>query len=90
MAELHHHSVKIRALHTHEGHRNPCSQHYLPNGHMHFPTIQFPLIVGRSSYAYEYSCTDDHELVLFIDEICALLNIQLGPFQLILDTAKRQ
>ena len=90
MAELHHHSVKMRALHTHEGHRNPGSQHYLPNGHMHFPTIQFPLVVGKSSYAYESPCTNDHELVLFIDEICALLDIQLGPFQLILDAVGRQ
>ena len=90
MAELHHHSVKIRALHTHDGHRNPGSRHILPNGHMHFPTTQFPLVVGRSSYAYESLCTEEQELVLFIDDICALLDIQLGPFQLILDAVRRK
>ena len=90
MAELHHHSVKMRALHTHNGHRNPNSQHHLPNGHMHFPTIQFPLVAGKSSYAYESPCTEDQELALFIDQICALFNIRLGPFQLILDAVRRQ
>lgn len=88
IADLHYHSVKMRALHTHEGHRNPRSQHRLPNGHMHFPTTHFPLVTGKSSFAYESPCSDDQELVLFIDDFCALLGIELGPFQLTLDAVR--
>ena len=90
MADLHHHSTKVRALHTHEGHRNPGSPHRLPNGHMHFPSAHFPLVTGKSSYAYESPCSDGQELVFFIDEICALLDIRLGPFQLTLDAVRNR
>lgn len=87
MAELYHESVKIRALHTHEGHRNPGEGRSLPDGHMHFPTVAFPLVEGKSSYAYELDSSDDEHLVYFIDQFCALLNIQLGPFHLTLNFA---
>ena len=90
MADLHHHSIKLRALHTHDGHRNPGSPDRLPNGHMHFPSTQFPLVTGKSSYAYESPCSEDQELALFVDEICALLDIKLGPFQLILDAVRNR
>ena len=88
IAELHHQSVKLRSLHTHEGHLNPGLQDRFPNGHMHFPTVDFPLVERKSSYAYELNCSDDKELVLFIDDFCALFDIQMGPFQLILDTVR--
>ncbi len=87
MAELHHQSVKMRALHTHEGHRNPGCRHPLPDGHMHFPSVRYPLESGPLSYAYELDCPDDDHLVIFIDRFCALLDIQLGPFQLTLNSA---
>ena len=87
MADLYHRSVKMRALHTHEGHRNPGDSHSLPNGHVHFPTVSFPLVYGKSSYAYESSCSDDEDLALFVGLFCTLLDIGLGDFQFILDSA---
>ena len=88
IAELHYQFVKMRALHTHEGHRNPGCRHSLPNGHMHFPSVAFPLVEGKSSYAYELDCSDDEHLANFIDQFCAILDIQLGPFQLTLNSTR--
>ena len=87
IAELHYESDKIRALHTHEGHLNPGWQQPLPNGHMHFPTNRYPLVRGASSYAYEIPCSDEENLVLFIELFCALLDIELGALQTTLDSA---
>ena len=90
MADLYHRSVKIRALHTHEGHRkiHPRERYSLPNGHIHFPTLDFPLVYGRSSYAYESDCSDSENLALFVELFCALLDIELGSFQSIIDAAR--
>lgn len=88
MADLYHQSVKVRALHTHEGHRNPGERYSLPNGHIHFPTLAFPLVYGRSSYAYESDCSDSEDLVLFVELFCALLDIELGSFQMIIDSVR--
>lgn len=90
MAELHNQSIKMRALHTHEGHRNPGCRHSLPDGHMHFPSVAFPLAEGKSSYAYELDCSNDEHLVNFIDQFCAIFDIQLGPFQLTLNSTRYQ
>ena len=86
MADLFHQSVKIRALHTHEGHRNPGEYYSLSNGHIHFPTVLFPLVYGRSSYAYESSCSEVEDLAVFVGLFCTLLNISLGDFQFIVDS----
>ena len=88
MADLYHQSVKMRALHTHEGHRNPGDHYSLPNGHIHFPTVSFPLVYGRSSHAYESDCSDEEDLPFFVELFCAMLDIELGPFQLIVDSAR--
>ena len=88
MADLYHQSVKTRALHTHEGHRNPGDRYSLHNGHIHFPTLTFPLAYGRSSYAYESDCSDSEDLALFVELFCDLLDIELGSFQLIIDSVK--
>ncbi len=88
IADLYHQSVKMRALHTHEGHRNPEDRYSIPNGHIHFPTLAFPLVYGRSSYAYESDCSDSENLALFVELFCALLDIELGSFQLIIDSAR--
>lgn len=90
IAELHNGSDKIRALHTHDGHRNPGCTEHLPNGHMHFPTNSYPLVTGGSSYAYEIPCSDEENLVLFIALFCAELDIELGAFQITLDSAPRR
>ncbi len=90
IAELHYRSTKIRALHTHEGHRNPRCPRPLPNGHMHFPTNNYPLGGGPSSYAYEIPCSDEENLVFFIGLFCAELDIELGAFQMTLDSATRR
>ena len=88
-AELYYQAVKIRALHTHDGHRNPGDRFHLLNGHMHFPTVEFPLIANRSSYAYEVNCSAEVDLVEFINLFCDLLNIKLGSFQATLDSVRR-
>ena len=88
IGDLYHQSVKMRALHTHEGYRNPGEPFSLHNGHVHFPTLAFPLVYGRSSYAYESDCSDSEDLVLFVELFCALLDIELGSFQLIIDSAR--
>lgn len=89
MAELHYQNAKIRALHTHYGHRNPGSNEVLPNGHMHFPTVKRPLAKGSSSYAYELDCSDDEGLFDIVISFCALLNIHTGNFHLPLDSYGR-
>ena len=87
IAELHHQSVKMRALHTHEFHHNPRCRQPLPNGHMHFPTSTYPLSTAPSSYAYEIHCSDEENLAHFLALFCALLNIELGAFQTTVDSA---
>ena len=83
MAELHYQNAKIRALHTHYGHRNPGSNEVLPNGHMHFPTLKSPLVESSSSYAYELDCSDDEGLFDIVISFCAILNINTGSFHLL-------
>ena len=90
IAELHNGPDKIRALHTHDGHRNPMHPERLPNGHMHFPTNDYPLIAGNSSFAYEIPCSEEDNLILFIELFCAEIDIQMGPFQTTLDSARRR
>lgn len=88
-AELHWDDVKIRALHTHPGHCNPGCWSPMPDGHMHFPTYRFPLIGNRSTYAYVEDCDDYHDLNSFVEKFCALLNIELDTYQLILEHGGR-
>lgn len=83
-AELHWNEIKLRALHTHSGHRNPGSPERMPDGHMHFPTRQCPLIGNRSTYAYEEDCDYYHDLNSFVEAFCLLLNIDLEAYQLVL------
>ena len=90
IAELHSGPDKIRALHTHDGHRNPQFPERLPNGHMHFPTNDYPLVPKNSSFAYEILCSEEDSLALFIELFCAELDIQMGPFQMTLDSARRR
>ena len=73
-------------MHTHDGHRNPGTVVRLPNGHMHcFPQMVIPYIPRNSSFAYEIPCSDEDNLILFIEVFCAELDIQMGPFQTTLD-----
>ena len=81
MAELYFRDLKMRALHTHDGHLNPDGN-LTPNGHMHFPTHRFPLTRGNSSYAYDLDCSDDVTLYQFVEIFCFSLEIDLGNFQL--------
>ena len=81
-AELHYGSRKIRALHTHEGHKNPKGQDELPNGHMHFPTHRHPLVSDRLQYAYEVCCDEYDPLDVFLLCFCDLLGIKIDPSQL--------
>lgn len=90
IAELHYQNTKIRALHTHYGHRNPGSNEVLPNGHMHFPTVKHPLVEGSNSYSYELYCSDDEKLSDIVISFCALLNIHTGNFHLPLDSYGRR
>ena len=89
-AELHWGDAKIRALHTHIGHRNPGHGCPMADGHMHFPTSNYPLIGSRSTYAYEQDCDDFQDLNAFVIAFCALLNIEWDALQLVLGHGGRR
>ena len=76
-AELHDGDTKLRALHTHEGHRNPDpSRTALGGPHMHFPSVRYPLVYGRSSYAYRIDdCPDFGAVIDCLRFFCAELGI---------------
>ena len=80
MAELFHYGVKVRALHTHGGHRNPEGGSPLEDGHMHFPTRDHPLDEGANTYAYPVDCDDGDEVGDFVMMFCELLGIGFDPF----------
>ena len=88
--ELHRGTQKIRSLHTHQGHLNPGYQGEMSNGHMHFPTEQFPLVDQRSQYAYEVECPDMHELTDIVQYFGELLNIEIDALQLQLEQGGRR
>lgn len=80
MAELFHDGVKVRALHTHSGHRNPDGESPLEDGHMHFPTRNHPLDIRANTHAYPVDCDDRDEVGDFVMTFCALLGIGFDPF----------
>lgn len=80
MAELFHDGIKVRALHTHSGHRDPDGGPPLEDGHMHFPTRSHPLTRGAKTYAYPVDCDDRDEVGDFVMMFCALLGIVFDPF----------
>ena len=88
MAELYWGTTKVRALHTHSGHRNPNHHGALPNGHIHFPTNRYRLVEGGNSYAYEHNCDEDIDGHDFLQVSCAVLDINLDEFQTRFDTAE--
>ena len=89
-AELHMGDRKIRSLHTHQGHRNPSHEEEMSNGHMHFPTEQFPLAENRSQYAYEVDCDDMDRLTDIVQYFGALLDIEIDALQLQLEQGGRR
>jgi len=81
--DLQHGKVILRKFHTHEGHINPMRQnHPTARLHMHFPSIRFPLIESRSSYAYSIDDGDGFDDVAdCLEFFCAELDIDLGGWQ---------
>lgn len=83
--ELHYRETELRALHTHDGHRNPDPPKTPVKGcHMHFPSTKFPLLYRRSSYAYEISCPDFYEATDSVQFFCTELDIIVDAMQLYL------
>ena len=80
----------MRALHTHNGHRNPGEDVEMPDGHMHFPTRWHPLVVSKSSYTYEFECDEHKSLEPFVLLFCALLDIEIDSLQFEMDTGGRR
>lgn len=89
--ELHHRETELRALHTHDGHRNPCSQQPLVSDcHMHFPSQKYPIRKRRSSYAYALDCATFNDTTHSVLFFCAELNITVDAMQLYLAGRRRR
>lgn len=83
--ELHRGDTKLRALHTHDGHRNPYPDNTEVDGcHMHFPSIKFALVVNKSSYAYELDCPDLHYSTDSVEFFCSEIGITIEGLQYLL------
>ena len=89
IVELHRGDEKIRSLHTHEGHRNPGHGYGMSDGHMHFPTRQYPLVKNRSQYAYEVDCPYMDRLTDIVQYFGGFLNIEIDALQLQLENGGR-
>lgn len=82
IAELYFGETLLRSMHTHYGHRNPDSSGPFPDGHIHFPTVQYPLVVRGRSYAYEMLLPEDTEFVQFLQDFAAVINLDFPVTQL--------
>jgi len=72
----------LRKFHAHEGHINPMRRnHPIARIHMHFPSIKFPLIESRSSYAYSIDEDGFADVADCLKFFCAELSIDLGGWQ---------
>ena len=72
----------LREFHAHEGHVNPMRRnHPITRIHMHFPSTKFPLIKGRSSYAYPIDEDGFNDVADCLEFFCAELNIDLAGWQ---------
>ena len=78
VAELHFGDLKLRAMHTHPRHCNPGSSWHMSDGHIHFPTKEFP----QGRYAYEVYCPDDCEFLEFLQDFAAVINLDISDVQL--------
>jgi len=88
--ELHRGETKLRSLHNHGGHRNPGNQPEMENGHMHFPTVNRPLVGFRGTYAYEMDCPEFEESTDQVQFFCAVVDITIDELQLQLRTGGRR
>ena len=72
----------LRKFHAHEGHINPMGRnHPITRIHMHFPSIKFPLIESRSSYAYSIDEDGFNNVADCLEFFCAELSIDLAGWQ---------
>jgi len=79
---LHHGSTVLRKFEAHEGHVNPRRRnHPITRIHMHFPSINFPLVMHRSSYAYSIDEDGFDDVAECLEFFCAELSIELGGWQ---------
>jgi hypothetical protein len=49
--------------------------------HMHFPSVQFPLVENKSSYAYSIDGGGFDDIAVCLQFFCEELGIQLGGWQ---------
>ncbi len=90
-AELHNAQVKLRSLHTHDGHRNPDPERTPVSGpHMHFPSRKFPLLVSRHEYAYPIEMSRLYEPFDILQFFCQELDIRIDEHQFQLDLGGRR
>lgn len=83
ISEVHRHDAKLRALHSHDGHRNPGrNETPIENGHIHFPSRLHPLLKSHTSYAYSVNCPRFVDTVHCLEFFCAELNIGLEALQM--------
>ena len=87
--ELHRGDEKIRSLHTHQGHSNPGHGCPMSDGHMHFPTKQYPFISNKSQYAYEVDFPFIDQWVDVVQYFGGLLDIEIDALQLQLGNGGR-
>lgn len=72
----------LREFHVHEGHVNPMGRnHPVTRLHMHFPSGNFPLVEGKSSYAYSMGDDGFGDVTDCVEFFCAELGISLDPWQ---------
>jgi len=79
---LHYGSTVLRKFDAHEGHINPSHRNDpITRIHMHFPSVNFPLVKHRSSYAYSIGEDGFDDVADCLEFFCAEVGIDLGGWQ---------
>jgi len=72
----------LRKFHSHEGHINPNHLNDLITRiHMHFPSVRFPLVENKSSYAYSIDENGFDDVADGLESFCAELDVDLAGWQ---------
>jgi hypothetical protein len=79
---LHYGSTTLRKFDAHEGHINPRHRNGpISRIHTHFPTLGFPLVKHKSSYAYSISDGGFDHVTDCLNFFCVELGIDLNDWQ---------
>ncbi len=88
--ELYRGDLKIRSLHSHSGHSNPEYGIEIGNGHMHFPSQNYPLVEKKSQYAYAVDFPFMDRLTDSVQFFGTVVNIEIDALQLQLESGGRR